>query len=112
MATLAQQSIPLDNTGLLVSYVSAAELGDKFLNTGAGKRYLHVKNDDASPKVVTIDSKAPCNQGFDHNVTLTVPAGEIRVAGPIGSRFNDGSGFVAITYSDVTSLLVAIVKGA
>lgn len=106
MATLTPQVAAL--TGLDVSFSSAASGGDQFANSG--KEYFHVVNGSGSSITVTADAQTNCNFGFDHDAAVAVPAGEERVIGPFPTnRFNDANGNVQVTYSDVTSLTVAVV---
>lgn len=107
MATLTVQTI--SHTGLEVAPVAAAGGGDDFANDG--RTMLYVVNGDASPHTVTIDSKVTCNFGSDHDVAVTVPAGESRWIGPFApSRFNGADGLVDVSYDGVTSVTVAAVK--
>jgi len=103
LAVLSVQRITL--AGLAPSMVAADVAGDEFGN--GGRAYLHVNNGGASQITVTVDSVKPCNYGEDHDITVDVPAGEERLIGPFEPRrFNNSSGRVAVTYSDVTSVTV------
>lgn len=107
MATLNVQRITL--TGLSPVFVAADVAGDEFLNSG--RVVLYVKNGDTLEKTVTVDSQTPCNQGFDHDVVVTVPASEERIIGPFPkNRFDDANGKVQVSYSDVTSVTVAVIE--
>jgi hypothetical protein len=97
--------------GLNPTYGAANVDGNYFLNSG--KEYLHVKNGGASPITATINSQVNCNQGFDHDVAVSVPAGGERIIGPFPKdRFNDSSGYVQIAYSGVSSVTVATITVA
>ena len=108
MATLTVQTASL--AGAVPTFVAAAGGGDELPNTG--RQIFYVKNGDGSPHDVTINSVATCDQGFDHNVTVTVAAGVEKIIGPFPTaRWNDtGTGRVAVTYSAVTSVTVAAVR--
>ena len=107
MAVLTVQQISL--AGLEPAFVAADAEGDEFVNSG--RVFLHVKNGDALAATVTIDSQAPCNYGFDHNVEVSVPAGEERLIGPFKrNRFNNSEGKVQVAYSSVSNLTVAAVE--
>jgi len=107
MADLTVQTISL--SGLNPVYGAAAAGGDAFPNSG--REYLHVKNGGGSEVIVTVDSQAGCNQGFDHNVAVAVPAGGERLIGPFPkARFNDAAEKAQVAYSDVTSVTVAAVR--
>ena len=105
--TVQAASLP----GLKPTYAAANVDGNFFANSG--KEFLHVKNAHTSPQTVTIDSPAACNQGGTHDVAVAIPAGEERMIGPFPKdRFNDGGGYVQITYSGVTALTIAAVTVA
>lgn len=107
MATLTKQNVVL--TGLNPSFVAAAAGGDEFLNSG--RAFIYVKNGGGSSINVTVDSQAPCSQGYDHDAVVAIPAGEERMIGPFPKdRFNDASEKVQITYSGVTSVTIAVIE--
>lgn len=104
MATLNVQDIVL--TGLAPSYAAASATGDDFVNDG--RTFLHVKNGGTVSIDVTVDSVVPCNQGFNHDVIVSIAAGAEKMVGPFDvERFNDSDRKVKVTYSDVTSVTVA-----
>lgn len=95
--------------GIAPSFVAADGDGDAFLNSG--REYLHVKNGGGSSVTVTIDSVADCNQGFDHDPEVSVPAAGERLIGPFPkARFNDPNEKVQVSYTGVTSVTVAVVR--
>ncbi|MDY6796959.1 MAG: hypothetical protein SWK76_17005 [Actinomycetota bacterium] len=106
MATLDIQQIDLG--GLEPSYVAAAELGDDFVNDG--EVFFHAKKSTAGDVTLTFDSVLACNQGFDHDLEVTLPGeGEILV-GPFGKRFNDENNKVGVTYSAHGDVTVAAIR--
>lgn len=107
MAILTVQQSDLD--GEQPNFVSADAGGDEFLNNG--RTFITIDNADASPHTATINSIALCNQGFDHDVDIVVPAGEQRTAGPFNiRRFNNSDDRVEITYDGVTGVTIAVVS--
>ena len=109
MSTLNVQKVVL--AGLTPSYGAAAAGGDEFVNSG--REFLHVKNGHTSPQTVTVNSQAACNQGYDHDAAVAIPASEERMIGPFPKdRFDDAGGKVQITYSGVTALTIAAVQVA
>lgn len=107
MAILTVQKISL--AGLKPAYQAAAVAGDEFENNG--KTFYHVKNGSATAKAITFDSVKPCDQGFDHDVVVNIPAGEERLLGPFApERFNNQSRQVKVTYSSVDLLTVAAIS--
>ena len=107
MADLSVQALSL--SGLEPAYVAASSGGDQFINDG--KTYVHIKNGGAGAIVATFNSIAPCDQGFDHDIAISVPVGEERKVAPFGKpRFNDTAEKVAITYDDVSSVTIGVFK--
>lgn len=110
MADLVVKKVVL--TGLdpnTPAYVACTAGGDAVLNSGY--TFLHVKNAHTSAWVVTVNSIAPCSQGFDHDSVVSVPASAERMIGPFDrGRFNDATGKLAITYDGVTALTIAAVE--
>jgi len=91
------------------AYVSCAAGGDAAPNSGY--TFLHVKNAHTSAWQVTVNSVAPCNQGYDHDAVVSVPASEERMIGPFDrGRFNDPNGKISITYDGVTALTIAAIE--
>lgn len=106
MAILTVQKASM--TGRAVTYTPATLSGDEFANDG--RTVLHVKNEGVSPITVTVNSQKPCDQGFDHDITVTVAASGEQVIGPLSTeRFNNTSGRVEVTYSAVDSVTVAVI---
>lgn len=107
MAVLSVQEITTD--GLNPLLVAADPAGDEFPNDG--KTFFRVDNGSAAGITVTFNSQKPCNYGFDHDVQVSVPAGESMLVGPFEpNRFNNSNGRVEVSYSDATSVTVAAIK--
>lgn len=105
MATLTVQTPAL--TGAVVTFAAAAGGGDNFVGND-GRICLRIKT-GGTVSTVTIDSKTPCDQGTDHNVVIAMAATEERTVGPFPvARFGTQ---VDISYSAVTALTVAAVRG-
>lgn len=101
MAKLTVQNASLN--GLDPDFENAAAGGDTFENDGS--TVLHVKNGGGASIDVTVNSETKCNFGFDHDVTVSVPAGGERIIGPFPrNRFGSPT---SISYSDVTSVTIA-----
>lgn len=104
MATLAVQS--MSTAGVAPTYAAATSGGDQFSNDG--KTFLHVKA-SAAPVTVTIASQVTCNQGSTHNKTVVVSSTGEQMIGPFDvNRYNDTSGRVQATYSQVTGVTVGV----
>lgn len=108
MADLTLQQIV--KTGLAPTYAAGSSGGDA-APTGKGRTFLHVKNTNAATRTVTVNSTANCDQGFDHDLSVVIPAltGD-RMIGPIEpSRFG---AMAAVTYdvNPPTGLTIAAVE--
>lgn len=107
MAVLIVQRPTL--SGAAPTFGAASAGGDSFANDG--DTMLHVKNGGAGVVVVTVDSATLCSYGFDHNITVSVPAGGERMIGRfLKARFDDADGRVNVSYDGVTSVTVAAIK--
>ena len=109
MAVLTVQSASL--TGLAPNMVAAGST-NTFVNADA-KNTLMVKNGGASATSVTITSVTKCNQGFSHDVTVSVAAGATQIIGPFPTnRFNaaDGSNIVSVAVNPVDSVTLAVLR--
>lgn len=107
LAVLNVQKITKD--GIVPVFSAADAAGDEFANSG--RTFLHVRNGGAAQVTVTVDSVKLCDQGFDHDVTVAVPAGGERLIGPFEpGRFNNSSSRVRVTYSAVASVTVAALE--
>lgn len=107
MADLALQK--LTRAGTAPTFAAASAGGDRFPRTP--KSYLHVKNGSGASITVTLNSIKACDQGFDHDEVVTVPAGADRLIGGFDTdRFADAAGYVNVTYSAVTTVTVAAIE--
>lgn len=106
MATLTVQQIDLD--GEAADYVACNAGGDQFTNNG--RTFIHLKNTNAATRTVTINSQRACDQGFDHDQAVIIPAttGDVMIGPFPTARFNDASNFVQLTYSAVTNLSIGV----
>lgn len=109
MALLATQSPSL--AGLNVTFAAATAGGDTVAPDE--RTHLHVKNGSAGALTVTVVAKTTCSQGVLHDAAVSVPAGGERKIGPITpQRFaRPSDGLAEITYSGVTSLTIAAIRG-
>jgi hypothetical protein len=106
VALLSPQAVT--RAGLNPSFVAADAAGDTFL-PGTGVM-LRVKNASAAAVTVTVNSVRPCDQGFDHDVAVSVPAGGDVTIGLFPSeRFAGAGGVVSVTYSATASVSVAVI---
>jgi len=107
MAVLTVQDVIA--AGITPSYAAASAAGDSFPNDG--RTVIHVKNGDTVAHTVTIISATTCNQGFQHNIQVTVNAGTDKIIGPFApKRFNNDQGQVSVTYDAVTAVTVAALQ--
>jgi len=97
----------ITTSGVAYSLISANADGNYFDNNGY--TFFVISNGGGSPITVTIDSKATCNFGVDHDIEVSVGAGATKIIGPFNvARFNDAEGEVNVTYSDVSSVTVGV----
>lgn len=99
----------MTSTGVAAVFHAAAAAGNHFANDG--NVLVEIHNGHTGPWTVTINSIAPCNQGFDHDVVISIPAGaRWRLPTLDPGRFNNAAGHVSLTYSGVTALNVSLVR--
>lgn len=111
MATLTVQTVGRAGLSLATADVPAAAGGDKFANTGTEKEFLYAKNGSGSSITITFAYVSTADGQLITARTVVVGAGDAALIGPFPSQyFNDASGFVNFTYSDVTTLTVAAIK--
>ena len=108
MALLTVQSI--SGEGVSPTFRAATASGDTFPNDG--RTMLHIKNGGTAAVTVTFDSVEKCNFGFDHDLTVSIPASGERIVGPFDpARFNNKvNGLVSVTYSGVTTVTVSALR--
>jgi hypothetical protein len=106
MAILSAQALPLG--GLQPTYSNAASGGDQA--PVGEKLVLHVRNDDASAKTVTVATPGTVGGLAVADAQQVVPAdGDAFI--PLKGAFRDPmTGRAAITYSAVTSVTVAVLQ--
>lgn len=106
MATLTVQEI--SRSGVAPSFASAAGGGDQFLNDG--KTYLEVVN-GATDCNVTIVTQSTVDGLAVADKTVTVSASTRKKIGPFPpSIYNDTSGYVQLTYDDVSNVTVGVFR--
>jgi len=98
-----------------ITFTAAAAGGDTFSNDG--KTIIVLWNDDASLSVVTVTAQdtTATGAGFGAvtkaDATESVEADSADVMGPFPvSAFNNASGAVAVGYSSVTDLEIAVIR--
>ena len=108
MAALATQSV--ESTGSTITFASAAGGGD---TCAAGDdKLLFVRNADASDKTVTLTTPGTVDGLAIADRAITVTAGTTKAVRLLKSLYGNADGQVAIAYSAVTSVTVAVVQGA
>jgi hypothetical protein len=106
MAVLTAQAMALG--GLQPTYAAAAGGGDQA--PVGEKLVLHVRNDDASSKTVTVATPGTVGGLAIADAAQTIPAGGDAFF-PLKSTYRDpATGRAAITYSAVTSVTVAVLQ--
>lgn len=106
-ATGAVAATPTNGT---LSYQAASVGGDMFENVD-GRTVIVIVNGSASPITATINNQTNCNYGYDDNIAVSIPAYSKYWFGLFDKkRFNNGQSAVEVTYSSVTSVVVASAK--
>ncbi|MDX3559069.1 hypothetical protein PV729_46760 [Streptomyces europaeiscabiei] len=106
MAVLTAQAMPLG--GLQPAYAAAAGGGDQA--PVGEKLVLHVRNDDASSKTVTVVTPGTVGGLAIADAAQTIPAGGDAFI-PLKSTYRDpATGRAAVTYSAATSVTVAVLQ--
>ena len=105
MATLNVIDVGLD--GATPSFTACDVNGDTF--SCLGNEMIYIKNGHTSAQKVKLTAQSSCNQGYLHDVEVSVPAGEERMIAMISpNRFGQT---VSISYPDgVTSLTIMVVR--
>jgi hypothetical protein len=100
----------ITSAGATITFEDANVDGNFFENNG--RTFIRVTNTNAATRNVIIDSPGICDQGFYHDVTITIAAttGNQDIGPFSTARFNDTSGNINITYSAVTNLKIAAIK--
>jgi hypothetical protein len=114
MAELTPQTYDESGTDLTMS--GATSGGDEFRNTGDEE--LVIVNNDSSDKTVTVaaqktsfeDGRYGKSTKQDQQVTVSANGGVAKMGPFSPAAFNDSNKKAQITYSDVTSLEVAVTK--
>jgi hypothetical protein len=104
MAVLTAQAMPLG--GLQPTYAAAAGGGDQA--PVGEKLLLHVRNDDASSKTVTVATPGTVGGLAIADAAQTIPAGGDAFI-PLKSTY-PATGRAAVTYSAATSVTVAVLQ--
>lgn len=101
---MSQYTVVVPSAAGVAESFTPVMVSDTFHNTG--RTLLVVKNSGATdPVTVTIKSQTTCNQGFSHDLTVTVATGATQYIGPFPTaRFNDAQDLVTVGYSAVTSI--------
>lgn len=108
MATLTVQNAK--RAANAITYASAAEAGDDFVNTGS--QGVLITNGSGAPITVTVTTTATVDSLAVADLEVTVPNGETHLIGPFPKEYyNDGDNKVSIGYSDHTSVEVAVIGG-
>lgn len=109
MAALTTNVVPLAGLRTDDTFVAASAGGDDCA-TGGGVLLL-VKNGDASPHTVTLETPETFDGDLDlADRAVAVAAGQ-DAAIPVTDRYRDPStGRASITYDDVTSVTVAVLR--
>ena len=111
MAALTVSAIVITGLDSSALFVSAAGGGDTFVN--AGQEFIYIKNGSGGSIDVTFTTAGTYKNIALEDPVVAVGAGGEEIIGPFAvGAFNNSSGLVAVGYSGVTSLTVAVFKMA
>ncbi len=112
MAALTVQQSKRSGNGVDLAGVAAAGGGDTFPTTG--KEVVVITNGGGSPVTLTVATPGTVDSLAVADLTATIGAGETRLLGPFPPSIyaTDGQpgSNVALSYSGVTSVTVAVVR--
>lgn len=112
MAVLTVETAKRSGNGVNLAGVAAAAGGDSFPTTG--KEVVVIKNGGAAPITLTVTTPATVDGLAVGDLTATIGVGETRLVGPfppaIYAADGQPGGSVALGYSAVTSVSVAVVS--
>jgi hypothetical protein len=105
MAEITAQEIA--ETGSAVSFTQVAATCTLVNN---GKAYYHVKNVTAATCTISVAATRECDHGFEHDMSMTVPAttGD-KVLGPFPTRRFGTVPVVTISATTLTGVTAALV---
>lgn len=112
MAALTVQAVRRSSNGIDLAGAAASGGGDTFPTTG--KECLVIKNGGGAGITLTVATPVTVDGLPVSELTATIGAGETRILGPFPPAWystdgNPGSN-VALSYSSVTSVTVAVVQ--
>ncbi len=97
-------------TGIALTFAAPDAVAGIEFNNASNKSILLVKNDSASPVVVTFDVTATVDGLAIPDRQVSVAAGALEAIGPFNDLHTQSDGFVRATVSAVTSVTVALIK--
>lgn len=88
----------------------AAELTDGNSFAWSDRRLLFVRNGDDASLTVTVPTPGTVGRGAltIADTTITIPAGEYRLAGPFGTEHRQSDGSVHVNYAGTTPTSVTV----
>jgi hypothetical protein len=106
MALITTQQIT--QAGVVVS-LSAMNASDTFINNG--KTALIIANASGTTRTITIDSLVNCDQGVDHNLSISIVNGATKYIGPFEiNRFTNSNGVATVMVDVAASVTIAAIS--
>jgi hypothetical protein len=108
MATLTPLQVNNTANPVLITYAAASGGGDTIATGGLTNVILKVRNGSGSAITVTLAGTIACSQGATHNVVVSCAATSDTEIPVPAQCINAVTGNVAVTYSAVTTVTVAV----
>lgn len=112
MADVAVTVQEIVRTGIDLTDTGSLSTSDTYLVPNDGKTFLHIKKSGATDCTVTIATPGTVDGLAVTDLTVTVPASTgDKMIGPFPRDiYNNASGQIAVTFSNVTGLTIAAAR--
>ena len=111
MATTITRQVMSRSAPNPITTEAADAAGNNWINSG--DEYLLIKNGGGSPCVVTKEIQRTIDGAAAVDPTISVAAGDDTIIGPFPENdYNDANARMNVTYDQVTTVTVAVLKAA
>lgn len=81
---------PISKVAVELTYVAATATTGDTIDNQLNDTLVSVRNDSASAVTVSADATTTCDEGFEHDLSVSIPAGKERVI-PLTQWITDGA---------------------